>query len=234
MTRKNTICRILGAAGGLFICAIGLYLTILADIGLGPWEALSMGLSYHLPIKYGTATVLISACVLAADLLLKEPIGAGTVLDAVGVGKAIDLLAWLDVIPRPNGLAASIVWFMAGLLVVSVGQWIYMASAMGCGPRDSLLVGVGKRFRRVPIGVVASGMFAVVLLGAWSLGGPIGIGTVLYVALQGPCMQLVFQLVHFKARNITHESLLTTVRHLTEKNDNIRTQEENTQRSVRE
>lgn len=215
MTKKNTICRIFRAAAGLFICAIGLYLTLLADIGLGPWEALSMGLSGHLPIRYGTATVLVSVCVLAADLLLREPIGVGTVLDAVGVGKAIDLMAWLDVIPHPHGMVQCVVWFMLGLLVVSVGQWIYMASAMGCGPRDSLLVGVGKRFRRMPIGVVTACMFAAVLLLAWGLGGPIGVGTILYVVLQGPCMQAVFQLAHFEARNITHESLLATVGKLT-------------------
>lgn len=211
MKKKNTICRIFRSAGGLLICSVGMYLILLADIGLGPWEALSMGLSYHLPIKYGTATVLVSVCVLGADLLLHEPVGVGTVLDAVGVGKAIDLLVWLDFIPHPQGLGQCVIWFMLGLLVISVGQWIYMGAAMGCGPRDSLLVGVGKRLCRIPIGAVSAGMYAVVLLAAWALGGPIGIGTVLYVLLQGPCMQAVFGLVHFEVRDVTHQSLLTTM-----------------------
>ncbi|MBQ0037893.1 MAG: hypothetical protein KBS74_04380 [Clostridiales bacterium] len=215
--RKNTICRIFRAAGGLFICAIGLYLTILADVGLAPWDALCMGISYHLPVRYGTASVMVSLCVLVMDLLLREPVGVGTVLDALGVGKAVDLLQWLDVIPHPQGLVQSIVWLIAGMLVISVGQWIYMAAAMGCGPRDSLLVGLGKRVRRVPIGCVTMAVFAAVVLVSWALRGPIGIGTVLCVALQGPCMQAVFRAVRFEPRNITHESLLSTVGHLADR-----------------
>ena len=45
-------------------------------------------------------------------------------------------------------------------------------------------------------------------------GGPIGIGTLLAVALQGPIMQLVFHITHFEPRDVEHESLIETFRKL--------------------
>ena len=44
--------RILYAALGLFIFAFGVYLTIQANVGLAPWDAFSMGVSYHVPLTW--------------------------------------------------------------------------------------------------------------------------------------------------------------------------------------
>jgi uncharacterized membrane protein YczE len=87
-----------------------------------------------------------------------------------------------------------------------------MRSGLGCGPRDSLLVALGKRARRVPIGAVNLALLLAVVSGAWLLGGPIGIGTVVTVGLQGVAMQLVFRLVRFEPRSVAHEDLLHTAR----------------------
>lgn len=51
------VCRI---AAGLLLYASGVYCCIQADIGLAPWDALHMGLSLHLPVSYGTASVLVA------------------------------------------------------------------------------------------------------------------------------------------------------------------------------
>ena len=67
--------RILYAALGLFIFAFGVYLTIQANVGLAPWDAFSMGVSYHVPLTYGDIVTLTGFVILAIDLLLKEKIG---------------------------------------------------------------------------------------------------------------------------------------------------------------
>jgi uncharacterized membrane protein YczE len=210
--KRNLTERILGAAFGLLVCAAGSYLTITAGIGLSPWDALCMGISGRLPLSYGMASVLVSVCVLAADLLLGEPVGLGTLLDAAGVGTAVDALLALDLLPAPGSLAESLFLLALGIVTISVGQWIYMRSGLGCGPRDSLLVALGKRARRVPIGAVNLALLLAVVSGAWLLGGPIGIGTVVTVGLQGVAMQLVFRLVRFEPRSVAHEDLLHTAR----------------------
>jgi len=58
--KKNLFIQIIKSVGGLAICAFGAYLTVVANIGMSPWDALSMAVSYHLPISYGVASVCIS------------------------------------------------------------------------------------------------------------------------------------------------------------------------------
>lgn len=87
------------AAIGLICFGAGVYLTIQANIGVAPWDALNLGLSKTFGILYGTASVGVSVILILIDLLLKEHIGIGTILDAVLVGKTVDFLNWFDLIP---------------------------------------------------------------------------------------------------------------------------------------
>ena len=74
------------AVAGLIICGLGSYLQIQAAVGLGPWNALSDGLSLRLPITFGVANIAISVLVILLDLLMREPIGLGTILNALVIG----------------------------------------------------------------------------------------------------------------------------------------------------
>ena len=78
------------AAVSLFFHGFGVYLTIQANIGAGPWDVLNLGLSKTLGILYGTASVAISYAILGVDIALKEPIGIAMFIDAFVVGKAVD------------------------------------------------------------------------------------------------------------------------------------------------
>ena len=199
---KITLRKTLRAALGLLVCSIGSYCTIVADVGLAPWDALFMGVSEHLPVSYGTVSVTCGLIVVVVDLLMHEKIGVGMLLDAFMVGKVIDLLRYLDVLAQPTSYAMRV-----GLMILGI-------TILCCGPRDALLVGLGKRVRKIPIGVVNMIMFAVVVLVTLMLRGPIGIGTLLAVALQGPIMQLVFHITHFEPRDVEQESLIETFRKL--------------------
>ncbi|MBR4668151.1 MAG: hypothetical protein IKO76_05270, partial [Butyrivibrio sp.] len=63
------------AAISLFVNGFGVYLTIRANIGAGPWDVLNLGLSKTFGILYGTASVAVSYAILGIDIALKEPIG---------------------------------------------------------------------------------------------------------------------------------------------------------------
>ena len=54
-----------------------------------------------------------------------------------------------------------------------------MWPGLGCGPRDTLMVIIGKRFPKAPIGFIKFCMELVVLLIGVLLGAPFGLGTVL-------------------------------------------------------
>ena len=204
----------LKAAFGLFLFAFGVYLTICANIGLAPWDCLSMGLSYHTPFGYGIVHTAISIIILVIDVLLKEKIGFGTVLDALLVGNFVDFFRWLNFVPISQAIPLGILLILAGLFIMAYGQYVYMSAGQGCGPRDALLIALGKRFSRLPIGVVQTALVGLALLVGWLLGGPVGIGTVISVFGMGTAMQIVFHLLHFEPRNITHQNLIEAVQTL--------------------
>ena len=211
-TKPQIIKEILKSALGLFIFSIGVYLTIQANIGLAPWDCLSMGVSAKVGYSYGIVHTVISIIILIIDILLKEKIGYGTILDALLVGNYVDWIGYLKLVPVSDNVAVSCAMVIIGLLIMGYGQYFYMDAAQGCGPRDSLLIALGKRFPRTPIGVVQTFMVGIALLIGWLLGGPVGIGTIISVFGMGSALQLVCKIMHFEPRDVVHKNVLETNR----------------------
>lgn len=154
MTRKQILFQWVQIALGLLVFAFGVHLTIWANIGLAPWDCLGMGLSFHTPLNYGLSMTLIAVCVLGVDLLMRERIGCGTVIDALLTGNLVQMFNDLDPFPLNQKLGVGIAAMLLGFVFMALGMWLYMRCEQGCGPRDALLVGLGKRLPRIPIGFV--------------------------------------------------------------------------------
>ena len=197
---------------GLLVFALGVHLTIRADLGLAPWDCLGTGISIHTPLNYGLSMTAMGIVILGIDLLLKEKIGFGTVIDALLTGNFVQLFRTLDPFPKTPNLWVGLALIFAGLALMALGQFFYMRAGQCCGPRDALLVGLGKRFRRLPIGAVQGALWAVVLLIGWLLGGPVGLGTVVTTFGAGPVTQLVYHLLHFEPRDVRHRDVFSTLR----------------------
>ena len=200
------------AAVSLFVNGFGVYLTIQANIGAGPWDVLNLGLSRSLGILYGTASIAVSLSILLIDILLKEPIGIAMFIDAVVVGKSVDFFNWIHAVPACQSLWTGIPVMVAGLFILAYTQYTYMIASLGCGPRDTLLVGLAKRVKRVPIGAVSIALLSTATLAGWLLGGPVGIGTLLCAFGTGPIMQLAFTTVRFDATGIRHQRLMDSMK----------------------
>ena len=214
MNRKKIIGQWIRIVLGLLVFSFGVHLTIRANIGLAPWDCLGMGIAKHTPLNYGLAMTIMAVIILAVDLLLKERIGYGTVIDALLTGNFVQMFNDMDPLPENNSMILGIGIMLAGLVFMAVGMWIYMRGEQCCGPRDSLLVGLGKRMPKVPIGMVGVILWATVLLAGWLLGGPVGIGTLISTFGAGLVMQVVYSLLHFEPRKVKHLDLLTVTRML--------------------
>lgn len=208
---KKILAEWLQIVAGLLVFSFGVHLTIFANIGLAPWDCLGMGIAAHTPLNYGIAMTIIAVLILCIDLLMKERIGFGTIIDAFLTGNAIQLFNDLNPFELNTGLMRGILLLVAGLAVMAIGMWIYMSAEQCCGPRDSLLVGLGKRLPKIPIGVVGALLWATVLLIGWLLGGPVGIGTLISAFGGGAIMQVVYNLLHFEPRRLKHKDVLETV-----------------------
>lgn len=210
--RMSILLQLAKTTFGLAIFAFGVYLTISANIGLAPWDSFSMGISYHTPLTYGLAHIVTSCVIVVIDLMMREKIGYGTILDAVLVGLFVDLYDKMGIVPAQSSVPLGIAVMLTGLVIMSLGQFFYMSAGLSCGPRDAFLVGLGKRFPKLPIGVVNTIILSVVLCGGWILGAPIGIGTVVATFGIGLSMQVVFRLLKFEPRSVMHQSLIETTR----------------------
>lgn len=203
---------------GLIVFSFGVHLTIFANIGLAPWDCLGMGIAKHTPLNYGMSMTLIAVTVLIIDILLKERIGFGTIIDAFLTGSFIQVFNYLNPFPENQNIWLGIGIMFAGFVFMALGMWIYMSSKQCCGPRDALLVGLGKRFKKIPIGIVEVMLWAVVLLIGYLLGGPVGIGTLISTFGAGLIMQLVYTIIKFEPRKLKHRDVFEVVRELKAKN----------------
>ena len=118
------------AAVSLFVNGFGVYLTIQANIGAGPWDVLNLGLSKTLGILYGNASIAVSMLILVIDILLREPIGIAMFIDAVVVGKAVDFYRWIGAVPACRSLWTGVPVMLAGLVVLAYTQYTYMRAAL--------------------------------------------------------------------------------------------------------
>ena len=214
MNRKKIFAGWLRIAAGLAVFSFGVHLTIYANIGLAPWDCLGMGIAKHTPLNYGLAMTLVSIVVVMIDLLLRERIGYGTIIDALLTGNLVQMYNTLNRLPENHNMWIGIAVMLVGFVFMALGMWIYMKAAQCCGPRDSLLVGLGKRMPKIPIGFVEIILWAVVLLIGWRLGGPVGIGTLISTFGAGTVMQFVYSLIRFEPRLIRHRDVMEITKEL--------------------
>ena len=211
-TRKEVIRNMILASFGLFVFAVGVYLTIQANIGVAPWDVLNQGLTKRTGFLYGNVMIMVSLTVILLDVLMKEPIGMGMLLDTLVVGKTVDLMNYLNLVKPRQTLWGGVLLLIAGIFLLAVGMRIYMALGLGCGPRDTFLVALCKRFPKLSIGALNVIMWATVTVIGWFLGGQVGLGTIVSVVAMGPVLNTLCMLTHFNAADVVHQNLLKTLK----------------------
>lgn len=207
-TVKKILLNMLLATASLFVNGFGVYLTIQANIGASPWDVLNLGLSNTFGMLYGTAAIIVSFTILGIDVLMKEPIGIAMVIDSIVVGKTVDLFNRINLVEKCDSILVGIPVMILGLFIMGYTQYTYMSASLGCGPRDTLLIGLTRRIKRLSIGVVSIMLLATVTIIGWLLGGPVGIGTLISAFGMGPIMQFAFFTVKFNATEIKHQNFI--------------------------
>ena len=177
---------------GLFLFGLGEAIIIGSGSGVSPWTVLAQGISMRSSLSIGAATFLISISILILWIPLKQTPGIGTILNAIIIASAIDFT--LPYLPKPDAFILKLFQAGLGILVVGIGSGIYLASNLGPGPRDGLMVGLQKKTNTsIPLIRTIIELSAVIL--GWFLGGVVGIGTILFVFGIGPCVGIGLTLV---------------------------------------
>ena len=172
---------------GLGLFGLGESLIITASAGMSPWTVLAEGLSLTTGLSIGTLTFLISLGVLLLWIPLKQHAGIGTILNVIIIAAVIE---WsLPYLPHPDDYVMKIVQIICGTLIVGVASGIYLIANLGPGPRDGLMTGC-QRITKLPIAWVRIFLEITVISIGWSLGGTIGIGTIIFAFGIGPAVSV--------------------------------------------
>lgn len=182
---------------GLAFFGIGVALLLKSRLGTGSWDVLTQGISHHLPLSFGTITIIMSCIVLLLWIPLRQKPGIGTVANGLLIGVFSDI--GLRSIPDPSGIWMQILALAGGLLAVGIASGLYIGAGLGPGPRDGLMTGLHKRTGK-PIWMVRTAIEVVVLVIGWLLGGIVGFGTIAVTLLIGPLCQIFLPMFTIRDR----------------------------------
>ena len=190
------------------VFAFGATLSIQSGIGVNAWDTFALGITNVLPIQYGTVVLLTGIFVLFIDIILKQPIGFGTLLDIIG--KTTDLFLSFEFIPQITSLPLAIILLITSLFIQSFGVYLYTSAGLSVGPRDAMLIAIAKKSNHMSIGTIKAIIEISVFIIGFMLGAPVGIGTLICVFGIGFILQFTLKIFHLDLRKVKQESLLET------------------------
>jgi len=173
---------------GLTLYGISLAMMIRAQLGLDPWDVFHYGVAAHLPLSFGTVTIIVGVAVLLSWIPLRQTPGLGTVANVFVIGLVVD--AALSVLGTPGALWQRAVLLAAGIVLNGLAGALYIGSQLGPGPRDGLMTGLVQR-TGLSVGLVRTVIELTALGVGWLMGGVVGVGTVAYALAIGPVLHVL-------------------------------------------
>ena len=168
---------------GLGIFGLGEGLLIISYTGASPWSVLAQGISLNIDLSIGIVTFFVSLFALSLWMFLDQKPGIGTIFNIIIIAAMIDLS--IAFVQTPQSYIGQLIMAIVAVLLVGLGSGIYLIANLGPGPRDGLMTGI-QRKTNLPIAVVRAFLEITVVSIGWSLGGTVGIGTLLFAFGIGP------------------------------------------------
>ncbi|MCX4320814.1 MAG: hypothetical protein OSJ44_14010 [Lachnospiraceae bacterium] len=197
---KGYLVRGLSVIVGIFMVGIAVGFFKMVAMGADPFTAMNTGISSFMGMQFGTLQLIVNAFILVLVFFFKKQfIGFGTIINMVFVGYTADFLMWtlerwqitFDAWPiRIFVLAAAV-------LLICVGDALYISADMGMAPYDAAGYIVETLTRgKLPFNIarilldilcVCIGFFTGMQNGIqWKI---IGVGTVISAFCTGPLIQ---------------------------------------------
>ena len=213
---KQIIQRVIRLFIGLFLYAVGIVLTINANLGLAPWDVFHQGLSHLTGITMGEASIVVGLILLIFNSVLGERLGWGTILNMLFIGLFIDVLMLNHVIPIVRGIIPGTAMMFLGMVVIGVASYYYIGAGLGSGPRDGLMIALTKKTGR-SVRFIRNTIEISALIVGYLFGGFVGIGTLIMALILGYIIQFTFKIFKFNVRSITHRFIDEDVKAIKEK-----------------
>lgn len=186
---------------GFSLYGLAIALVIQANLGTSPWVIFSSAMAEIIQVPIGTMIIITGLTVLLITLFLREEIGWGTLANILFIGPWVD--AWMKIFPSvEQNFFLQLLMLLISVTVLGIATAIYIGVNVGAGPRDSLMLGI-ERTTRLSLRMARGIVEVTVSLIGWILGGPLGVGTLIFAVLIGPSVQWAFKLLKVESNN-TH------------------------------
>lgn len=174
---------------GIVLIGFGAALSEKMSMGLDPFTALNRGASSLLGFDLGSYQLGVNLLVLVIIFLMKRSlIGWGTIYNMVLVGYLIDFFQWLfDLVIDVDQMSLMLRVLVTVLAIgfFTLGVATYTETDLGVAPYDAIAPLIVDRtgWSYTPVRVTQD---ILVVIGAYLLGGPVGISTVITGFFCGP------------------------------------------------
>jgi uncharacterized protein len=207
-TRPSMGARYLRLIVGLWLFALGVVMTLHADLGVSPWDVLHDGLRLRTPLTFGMAVIIIGAVLVGLSTVAGVRPGPGTIANMLLIGIFEDLMLATDIganLGEEHVVLRGAV-LLAGVVVIGLGSALYIGAMLGAGPRDSMMVLVATRLN-VRVGIARAMVEGSALVFGLILGGSAGIGTAIFVLTIGPAVDIAFRIFKMDSRGNRREEI---------------------------
>lgn len=198
LNKRKDIVRVLFYIVGLSIMGLGIALNAISNFGAGPWDAVNIGVSYHLKLSVGICMNIVAILnLIIGGILNKEFPKITPIITSLVLGLFVDLGFIVF-----NGISANtsiiqFILFMISLPIISLGISIYLVSELPNTPLDYFMLAIKSKFNlSLMAGKIVSESSGLII--ALLLGGPVGLGSIIIIFSIGPMMQFL----HTYSKNI--------------------------------
>lgn len=195
---------------GVCICGLSVGLFSFSSLGMDPFQVFAHGTWHLTGLGYGTYYTLLNIVLLVLILIVdRHKIGLGTVINLFGVGYMAEFSEWvIRQFVHTDALWVKFIFLLAGIFIMCLASAIYFTSDLGVSTYDAvaLILSARTRFKFKYIRITTD--LVCVLVGwvildlttlssfpkggtiieiiKWSLGGTVGIGTIITAFFMGP------------------------------------------------
>lgn len=189
--------RVVLLLAGLTIAHLGVTLFLLANLGSDPFNVMIQGLQTMVPaLTHGTVHVAVSLLIILVLLVVdRSYVRIGTFLCMILGGPIIDVFSLLlcGLVNAQSPMAVRVIAVVLGCGILAFGMTIVIKSQAGTGPNDlvALVLSEKTKWKFGPVRVGVDVLFA---LTGFLLGGTVGVGTLICMAVVGPVAQIFMPL----------------------------------------
>ncbi|MEG0627686.1 MAG: hypothetical protein RR492_01340 [Enterococcus sp.] len=187
---KMTVKNLISVLGSVLV-GVGVGLCVVTGLGADALGVLWEGLTQHLPLTVGQASLVVTGtCLVIVALIDKKELGLATLLNPLATSLLTDLIIKHVTLEGPTVLKLLIV--ILGISFIGIGSGIAAATNAGKESYIALSFALSKRLSK-DLAKVRMSLDCICFLTGMILGGKFMIGPIVGVLLIGPLLKATSQ-----------------------------------------